>query len=153
MQVIFRFRVCVSGHHQQREVSTGKESSDPDITESLRSPRPQPAGEQLRPGQPVVVYQPCHHGDRIRGPGVLAAQPLRRQAENTHIAACTATDWKTHTHTHTHTPLSVSLSVHIQLHPPCPWTDNSWSLSSSTLVHVSRQSFSAWLRWENEVDL
>lgn len=85
--------VCFfAGHHKQREISTGKESSDPDIAESLRSPRPQPTREQLRAGQPVVVYQPCHHGDRIRGPGVLAAQPLRRQEENVHIAASTATD-------------------------------------------------------------
>lgn len=82
----------LAGHHQQCEISPGKESSDPDVAESLRSPRPQPAGEQLRTGQPVVVYQPCYHGGRIRGPGVPAAQPLRRQEENTHITSSTATD-------------------------------------------------------------
>lgn len=84
------------GHHQQRESSPGQKSSDPDGAKSIRSTWPQPARKQLRTGQPVVLYQPRPHGDRIRGAGLLATQPFRRQKENTHVASLPVTDWKTH---------------------------------------------------------
>lgn len=84
------------GHHQQRESSPGQKSSDPDGAKSIRSTWPQPARKQLRSGQPVVLYQPRPHGDRIRGAGLLATQPFRRQKENTHVASLPVTDWKTH---------------------------------------------------------
>lgn len=133
-----------AGHHQQREISTGKESSDPDIAESIWSPWPKPAREQLRSSQHVVVHQPFPHGDRIWHTGLLAAQPLQWQQENKHIAStAAATDWK-----HTGAPWSISISLSLSLSPlilisilcfvpsKCPWTDDSWSLSSSTLLSL-----------------
>lgn len=73
------------GHDKQREGPIREEPADSDGAEGLRGTRPQPAGEQLRSREHLVLHQRGGHGGGVRRAGLPAAQPLRRQEENAHV--------------------------------------------------------------------